>query len=98
MHWSGKPPRMNRKSLENDDDLAKLHVLEELIAEIGSVGLIRYFGICDHFPEASLIYIKKHLDDLPSELQKYYFTRANSGAREAVKYMVERFEKTRKKK
>lgn len=97
MHWSGASQRMNRKSLLNDNESENEYFLEELIAEIGSVYLLRYFEICDVFPELSLVYIKTNLLEIPEDVQKHYFVRAHSRARDAVNYLIERFEKTRKK-
>lgn len=88
IHWTGNKKRLNRSSLRKMDESIEHLVIEEIVAEMGSSQLLRYFGICQKMPKQSLSYIQYYLSKLPEEKREKCFSKAAILARKSIRYVI----------
>jgi len=85
-HWSGHPTRLNRFH-DNEwlETRNKKYAFEELVAEISSAYLCRFFDI-DKPIKHSAAYVKSWLTELENDT--YFVYRAFAKAEQAFKYLL----------
>lgn len=90
IHWTGHSRRLKRESLKSYHIGKHNMILEELVAEIGSIKLLQYFGLCKRIPRYSYEYIRWNLDQLDESERRKYFIRACLLANKSIKYIQKR--------